>query len=55
MDRPFENVIKTGLSDIKLSKNQAMSCSDMGFLYSMLSMAYKKKKDIGFIKWSSKL
>lgn len=55
MDRPFENIIKIGLDGVKLNKNLAISYNDIGFLYSLLSIAYKKKSDIGFVKWSSKL
>lgn len=32
-----------------------MSFDDLGFLFSLLSIAYKKKKDITFTKWSYKL
>lgn len=32
-----------------------MSYSDLGFLYSILAIAYKKKSDIKFVKWSFKL
>jgi hypothetical protein len=55
MDRPFDNVVKMGLSSLELSKNRVLGFDDLGFLYSLLSMAYKKKKDINFTKWSYKL
>jgi len=32
-----------------------MSYSDLGFLYSLMAIAYKKKSEISFIKWSFKL
>lgn len=40
---------------MELSKNRVISYSDLGFLFGMLSIAYKKKKDIPYTKWSSKL
>jgi hypothetical protein len=55
MQIPFKNVIEMQLSDVELSKNEVMSYSDLGFLYSLLAIAYKKKSEITFIKWSSKL
>lgn len=44
-----------GLGSLELSRSRVISYGDIGFLYSLLSVAYKKKKDIGFTKWSSKL
>lgn len=55
LDKPFDNVLKQGLTSLELSKNRVISYSDLGFLFGMLSVAYKKKKDIPFTKWSSKL
>jgi hypothetical protein len=55
MDKPFDNVIKMELNSLEISKNRVMSFDDLGFLFSLLSIAYKKKKDITFTKWSYKL
>lgn len=55
MDRPFDNVIKQGITSLEISKNKVMSYNDLGFLYSMVAIAYKKKIDIPNIKWSSKM
>lgn len=55
LDKPFENVIKMGLTNLQLSKNRVIGYGDIGFLFSLLSIAYKKKKDIISTKWSSKL
>jgi hypothetical protein len=55
LDKPFDNVLKQGLTSLELSKNRVISYGDLGFLFGMLSVAYKKKKDIPFTKWSSKL
>lgn len=55
MDDPFKNLIEMGFGNEQVSKNRAMSYNDLGFLYSMLTIAYKKKDKIKFVKWSNKL
>lgn len=38
-----------------VNKNKVMSYSDLGFFYSLLTIAHKKKDKIKYIKWSNKL
>lgn len=55
MDEPFKNLIEMGFGNELVSKNRAMSYTDLGFLYSLLTIAYKKKDKIKYVKWSNKL
>lgn len=55
MDEPFKNLIEMNFANEQVSKNRAMSYSDLGFIYSLLTIAYKKKDKIKYVKWSNKL
>ncbi len=55
MDDPFKNLIEMGFGNELVSKNRAMSYTDLGFIYSLLTIAYKKKDKIKYVKWSNKL
>lgn len=55
MDDPFKNLLEMGFGNELVSKNRAMSYTDLGFIYSLLTIAYKKKDKIKYVKWSNKL